>query len=122
MSTTRLDCNKDEVVLHLDEEPKLNELLDASRKLADVRSSWATLLAMTVLVLATTLLMLALGATPNGCLVGVVINLIVQAGLYQWRLYYERNRFRRIKGEWLKSAEAEGWNGVKKARENHDSQ
>jgi len=121
MSTTRLDCAKDEAVLHFDEEPKLNELLDASRKLANVRSSWATLLAMTVLVLATTLLMLALGATPNGCLVGVFINLIVQAGLYQWRLYYERNRFRRIKGEWLQSAESGSWEGIQRAQKNHDS-
>lgn len=118
MSTTRLDFTKDGAILRLDAEPKLNELLTASRNYADVRTSWATVVTMTGLVLAVTILQLALKVPASGCLIGVFGNLLFQAAFYQWRVYYQRNRFKRLKEEWLQDAENNGWDGVRKAKAN----
>jgi len=118
MSTTRLDFTPNGAILRLEAEPKLNKLLDASRNLADVRTSWATVITMTGLVLAVALIQLALKAPASGCLIGVFGNLLFQTAFYQWRVYYQRNRFKRLKEEWLKDAEESGWDGVKKAKTN----
>lgn len=120
MSTTRLDLTPNGAILRLDAEPKLDELLAASRDFADVRTSWATVVTMTALVLAVTLIQLALKAPASGCLIGVFGNLLFQAAFYQWRVYYQRNRFKRLKQEWLQHAEESGWDGVKKAKDTNE--
>jgi hypothetical protein len=109
MGTIRVDLSPIRAEVHVQGDSKLDELLTASRSYGETRAGWVALLALTGFTLIWMLLSTVLEVDSKTILLVTMTNILINAAFQQWRVFYTRNRFNRIKTEWLKEAGDKDW-------------